>query len=93
MLLPALWPRGRDTCYAALLRATALLEAEILHQLGELVGTAGLHIIFPEQHKCSKQSLPNGFGGSLVFTSDLTLLNSLHLRFSLFILYMERDEK
>lgn len=93
MLLPALWPRGRNTYFAVLLRAGALLEAEILQQLWELVCAAGLHIIFPDQHKRSEKSLPNGFGGNLVFTSDLILLNILRLKFCLFILYMEMNEK
>lgn len=64
--------------------AKALLEAEILHQLWELVCTASLDMILPEQHKCSEKSLPKGFGGNLVFTSDLVLLNILHFEFCLF---------
>lgn len=94
VLFPALWPRGRNTYYAVVLRAKALLEAEILHhQLWKLMCTAGLHMIFPEQHKCSEKSLPIGFGGKLVFTRDLILLNILHMRFFLFILDKERDGK
>lgn len=63
------------------LEQKALLEAEILHQLRELVYRAGLHMTFPEQHKWSEKSLPNGFGGNLIFISDLILQNILHWRF------------
>lgn len=73
--------------------AKSLLEAEILHQLWELVYTAGLDMILLKQHKCSEKSLPNGFGGNLVFSSDLIPPNILHFEFCLFNLNKERDEK
>lgn len=48
------------------------------YQLWEMVYTPDTDVVFPEQLECLEKTLPNGFGGNLVITGDLIILNILH---------------